>query len=80
LRDTQSNTANSTEAPVGLSIKAWAEQVGIAPSSYYLIDLRVRPRQVRVGRRILIIEPPRAWLERMAAYTIVPTKPVRTPN
>ena len=59
---------------VGLSIKEWATQVGIASSSFYLIEPSARPRRVKVGRRVLVVESPREWLERMSRLGSVPTK------
>jgi hypothetical protein len=66
--------SSSLVAPAGLSITEWCRQVGIAPSTYYLIAKAMRPRHLRCGRRILVIESARAWLERMASYGRVPTE------
>ena len=61
-------------SPVGLSIREWSSQVGIAASSFYLIEPSARPRQLKVGRRVVVIESPREWLERMSRVGTVPTR------
>ena len=55
-----------------LEIKAWKlgpwlRSVNAARSSFYSWSEDVRPRTVPVGRNLLVVESPEAWLSRMAA-------------
>lgn len=42
----------------------WCGALGIGVSSYYV--LAVRPRSIKLGKRLLIVESPAAYAERIA--------------
>ena len=45
------------------SIPAWCAQYGCSEPYYY--NLKPRPREVRIGRKVRITESPASYLERM---------------
>lgn len=51
----------------GLSVPEWSRLAGIGRASFYLLDPKLRPNSVKVGRRTIVIERPAAWLERVYA-------------
>lgn len=51
----------------------WAPAAGISLSAFYRLPPDCMPRLVRIGQRIIILEEPSAWLERMSARGGVPT-------
>jgi len=66
----KAKSATPTEAPrapVGLSQKEFARLAGVGYSSLFAYPPERKPRSIRVGRRVIIIESPEAWLIRMGA-------------
>ena len=61
------DAASSTATPAGRSISEFAQQVGIARATFYLLDQEHKPLSVKIGKRVIVIEPPSDWLRRMAA-------------
>lgn len=50
----------------GFAIKDWCAAVGIGRSTFYVLPERLRPRTAKLGKRNLVIEAPRAYLDRIA--------------
>lgn len=50
----------------------WAPAVGISRAGFYLLPDDCLPKLVRIGQRVIILEEPSDWLERMAARGGVP--------
>ena len=59
--------AATKRGPAGQDIKTWSAEAGICPATYHNLLREDRPKSVRVGARVLIIEKPPDWLGRMAA-------------
>jgi hypothetical protein len=51
----------------GKSLNDWVAQAGIARPTFYCIPLKLRPRAVKIGRRLILLESAEHWLRRMAA-------------
>lgn len=47
----------------GLSIREWCKALGLGRSTFYVLP--AKPRFVKIGRRVIVSEPPAAWLKRM---------------
>lgn len=56
----------------GYSVPIWTAAVGIGRATFYTLPPDARPESVTVGARRIIIEPPAAWLKRMADRGGVP--------
>lgn len=69
--DTQTATARA-----GRSIPEWAALAGVSRSTFYALPDTHRPRTVKIGKRLVIIESPAEWLERMAKAGGVPCRAV----
>ena len=52
----------------GWPVKLWIRSVGIGATNFHMkvMGSADEPRHVRLGRRLIIIEQPADWLERMA--------------
>lgn len=61
-----------TQAPAGWSPAAWCKLVGFCRATLYLIPDEFRPQSVKIRHRRIIIEPPDAYLRRMATRGGVP--------
>jgi hypothetical protein len=48
------------------SIPDWVSDIGIGMSTYHTIPKTKRPRTVKVGRRVFVIEPASEWVQRIA--------------
>lgn len=66
-----SQTAN---AQAGRPIPEWASLAGISRSTFYALPAQYRPRTVKIGKRLVIIEGPAEWLDRMARAGGVPCR------
>jgi predicted DNA-binding transcriptional regulator AlpA len=51
----------------GWSIEQFAQAAGLSRSRIYLFPESEAPRSVKIGRRRVYVESPKAWLERLAA-------------
>lgn len=56
---------DSEISPSGFSIEMWCRAVGISRTSEFCLRQEEKPHSVQVGRRRIIIEHPRDWLQRM---------------
>lgn len=56
-----------SELPAGWNIPEWVHGCGIARPTYYTLPADCKPTSVKIGKRVIIIESPAAWLERMRA-------------
>lgn len=57
-----------TEKPQGgYSIYEWCAATKISRATYYKLVGSLQPRFARIGRRVVICEDPRAYLDRIAA-------------
>ena len=52
------------EQNAGWNIARWCEAISVSRASFYL--LAHKPRSVKIGRRHVVIESPKAYLQRMA--------------
>jgi hypothetical protein len=53
-------------------VAAWCRAVQISRSGFYALPEELKPRSIVLGRRRLITESPRAWLERISATKAKP--------
>jgi hypothetical protein len=51
----------------GYSVADYCPIVGYSRPYYYLLSPDLRPKSIKLGKRRIIIEAPRAYLERLAA-------------
>ncbi len=51
----------------GFNIKEWCKAVGIGRSSLYVLQGNLRPRMAKIGKRNIVVESPREYLDRIAA-------------
>ena len=56
----------------GWSIDTWARSVPMGTSTYFTLPEKLRPRHTKIGRKTIIFEPPRDWLERIAKAGGIP--------
>lgn len=54
-----------TEAPAGRGPGPWSKAAGICRATYYNLPDELKPAAVRIGAKVLIVESPLAWLNRM---------------
>lgn len=66
--------AVSPSPTAGLGIQEWARAAGIAYSTYYIIPAHLKPRHVKIGRKVIVLERPIDWLERVAKLGGVPPR------
>ena len=59
----------SSEAKAGFSIREWCPAVGMGRSTFYVLPLELRPKTVKLGKKHLVIESPRDYLDRIAAQS-----------
>jgi len=59
------------ELKAGFAIPEWCLAVGIGRSNFYVLPGQLRPRSVKIGKRHIIIEAPKDYLERIAAQSQV---------
>lgn len=64
---------NVSTPPVGYKPTDWFQQALISRSTYFALPEDCQPQAVRIGRRVIIIETPAAWLSRMAARGGIPS-------
>ena len=69
--------AQTASAQAGRPIPEWSALAGISRSTYYALPSQYRPRTVKIGKRLVIIESPAEWLERMAKAGGVPCRTAR---
>ena len=60
-------------ATAGSTIESWCPRVPIARSTFYQLPEDIRPKSLKIGRRVLILESPDAWLKRMSERGGVPS-------
>ena len=63
-------SAKHPEIRAGYTVEEYfgeGKQVPICRASYYNLPAELRPRSITIGRRRIIIEEPRAYLDRLAA-------------
>ncbi len=65
--------AQTQIATAGHTIEAWCPRVPIARATYYQLPQDARPKSLKIGRRVLILESPADWLKRMEARGGVPS-------
>lgn len=53
----------------GWSPKEFAAACSLSRTTYYMLAPDKKPASVKVGGRVVIIEPPDAWLRRLATQT-----------
>jgi len=58
----------------GRSPEQFAQQAGIGRTTIYLLPDDAKPLHVRIGERLVIVEHPRDWLQRMRERGGVVTK------
>ena len=58
---------DSPNEKAGRSVAEFAEAVGLGRASIYILPPEQAPESIKIGKRRIIIEQPRAWLERIAA-------------
>ncbi len=58
--------ASTATAQDAWTVKEWTAAARIALSTFYTIPRELQPAHVKIGRRTIITEAPRDWLERMA--------------
>ena len=59
------NTIAST-AQAGFSIAEWIRATGISHSGFYSLRSDIKPATVKIGKRTIVTEAPRDWLQRGA--------------
>ncbi|MCC7080110.1 MAG: hypothetical protein IT530_05505 [Burkholderiales bacterium] len=63
---TPTTTTSAEPTPAGHSFRVWTHAIGISPSTgYVLLRGPDAPRHVHLGRRLVITESPREYLDRM---------------
>ena len=61
-------STRSTEVPqAGYSIPAFCKAISISRATFYNLLGDLRPRSVRLNKRLVIIESPQDYLNRLAA-------------
>ena len=73
-RTAAATTPNEAPRAVGLSQKEWARLAGVGYSSLFAYPSDRKPKSVRVGRRVIVVESPEDWLARMGATDGEPAK------
>jgi hypothetical protein len=58
--------------PAGWAIPDWCAEAGISRTAEHMLPGDMKPRSVKIGRRRIIIEPPRDWLLRIEAAQRAP--------
>jgi hypothetical protein len=58
---------NTEVAQAGWKLYSYCKIISITPQFYYSLPEELRPRSVKLRKRRIIIEPPRKYLERLAA-------------
>ena len=53
----------------GYAPSAWCQSASISRAKLYQLPAELQPRSVKLGRRRIITEAPREYLERLAALT-----------
>ena len=51
---------------VGYAIDIWCTSVGISRATFYKLDGNLKPSQVKIGKRRLIVERPADYMARLA--------------
>lgn len=66
----QANKLSKIQLPpierAGYDILAWCEAVGISRATFYKLDGTLKPSQVKIGKRRLIVERPADYMARLA--------------
>ena len=57
----------------GYAPSAWCQSASISRAKLYQLPADLQPRSVKLGRRRIITEAPRDYLERIAALTVQAT-------
>jgi hypothetical protein len=57
-------------ARAGYNLKDWCESAGFCRATYYNLPPDLQPKSVRILGRRIIIEPPDAYLQRVASREI----------
>ena len=57
--------ASSTER-AGWAIKEYLPLIGIGETTFHGLPPEKQPKSIKIGHRRIIIEPPRAYVERLA--------------
>ena len=55
-----------TSNKAGFTVEEWCDAVTISRSAFYMLADNLRPAQVKVGHRRIIVESPDAYLRRLA--------------
>lgn len=55
-------------------LQQWCPDANIAVSTYFTIPEWLKPRRVKIGKRLIILEAPGDWLERMRKAGGVPSR------
>ena len=66
-------TQDTEPKRAGYQFTFWLEQVGISRTTEHDLPAKLKPRKVRIGRRIIVLESPREWLLRVARRGGVPS-------
>ncbi len=52
------------------SLDAWCAAVPVSRSYFYKLSPEVRPETRRAGRKVIVIERPAEWLDRVAKHEV----------
>lgn len=58
--------APEAEKQVGWRLRDWLAATSVGRSTFYTLPDDITPRQVRLGKKVIITETPSAWLDRVA--------------
>lgn len=56
-----------SEVATGRSVRAFAQLCGFSVATLYKLDDKLQPRSTYLGRRRIVIESPREFMERISA-------------
>jgi hypothetical protein len=59
-------TTTGTTERAGWSIREYLPLIGIGETTYHTLPPEQKPKYIKIGRRTIITEPPRAYVDRLA--------------
>lgn len=60
------------DSRAGWRLRDWLAATSIGRSTFYVLPADIAPRQVRIGKKVVVLEAPASWLDRIARAGGVP--------
>ena len=65
-RVTAAAIQSGEDSRAGWRLRDWLAATSVGRSTFYVLPAEIAPRQVRLGKKVVVIEAPAAWLDRVA--------------